>query len=1202
MNSKLVKLYATVVVLVASALPVLHAQVVTPPPTSQKETEAKTVPVNTAAGERRIDEEEKALELSPFVVSGDNVQRYLARSTLAGTRVRTNLDDLGASISVVTKEFLEDTGSKNAEDLLVYTTNTEVGGIAGNFGGMGSGSSLFERTRFVAPDTNTRVRGLIAADTTRNYFTSSVPWDSYNISEITISRGANSVLFGLGSPAGIINAGTNQAVFKDSNKVMITLGENNSQREVLDVNKVILPGELALRVEGLHDKTYYDQEPAFRKDQRVYAALKYEPKFLDRNGMHTSLSITYEQGSIHSNNPRTLPPVDKLTPWFTAMAKTTFDNRLAAPTPAAQPWLAPEGIGGGPRVIFTDPASATASPNYAIELVPTTNTGLGANGAIDRNVLGLTMVGRPDALRLLRVGAYWNFSLSSGLPFSTTLNPYKDIYLTDSSIFDFYGKLMDGPNKAERRKFDTVTADLTQTFWSNRLGLQGVWSREHYEDGFYGVLGWGGPGDTSISVDINRFLPDGSANPNVGRPMIESHSGGGVVNYWKRENSRYTGFAEVAATDFMQESWLTKSLGRHRVTAAYTIQDDRNLTASFNRTGMPASYQVSAGGTVAVSNGLPQAGYVTYLAGDIRGASSAAGLNLPNISAVQQLGVANLRFWDSTWNRPVNPSTAGYVNPGDPWTGYNGTVSTQSENPANYLGWRTAAIPVITADYDNYKSLVYQAVRNRLNVKSSVLVWQAFLLDGDLVPTFSVRKDKVGSYSRTAPRKADNTFDVDSPAFVLPDVPTAAVESTIRSWSVVAHTPKKLRERLWGKTDLALTYNKSENFQVQPGRVDLYGDPVPNPAGETKEYGAMLTTLNNRLRIKVAKYETELANARLSGAYNEFVIGLSTHWIYTNAKRLELGLSGDPQYSIANSGYAFNLAPAAGMSEADRRAKQQSMVSAALAPGALPNDKFFAAWKMDKAKSSNWTGGLPFDFSAPPGITATQFSTAEGWEYELDFQPTKNWTITANASRDSAKFTGVAENFKGVVGQLQTLMEGPVGEMGYGFDYSTPGVSWGRGAATAQQTLWNQFFYAPWKLIQAQMNTNLPEIRPWRYNVLTNYKFENEGRFKGWNVGGGYRWEDKVAIGYPVIRDTVNATDTFDVAHPYYGPTESHLDLWVGYERKINKWLDWRIQLNVRDLGASPSLVPISAQPDGTPSARRIMLGQSFRITNTFSF
>src|SRR6187551_4010381 len=80
-----------------------------------------------APGPAPVQENEEPLELSPFVVQADEDNGYVAKDTLAGTRLRTQLRDVGSAVSVTTKQFLQDTGSRNTQDLLVYTTNTEVG-------------------------------------------------------------------------------------------------------------------------------------------------------------------------------------------------------------------------------------------------------------------------------------------------------------------------------------------------------------------------------------------------------------------------------------------------------------------------------------------------------------------------------------------------------------------------------------------------------------------------------------------------------------------------------------------------------------------------------------------------------------------------------------------------------------------------------------------------------------------------------------------------------------------------------------------------------------------------------------------------------------------------------------------------------------------------------------------------------------------
>src|SRR5580658_5051626 len=55
-------------------------------------------------------DQEEPTVLSPFVVdASEDKGSYKANSTLAGTRVRTDLNDVASSISVVTAQFLQDT-------------------------------------------------------------------------------------------------------------------------------------------------------------------------------------------------------------------------------------------------------------------------------------------------------------------------------------------------------------------------------------------------------------------------------------------------------------------------------------------------------------------------------------------------------------------------------------------------------------------------------------------------------------------------------------------------------------------------------------------------------------------------------------------------------------------------------------------------------------------------------------------------------------------------------------------------------------------------------------------------------------------------------------------------------------------------------------------------------------------------------------
>src|ERR1700712_508696 len=184
MNKNLRK-HLTAFAFIASAWP-LVAQTQSPPPATQP---GKPL-------------EEEAIVLSPFEVSSRRDTGYQATETLAGTRIRTDLKDVASSIQVITKEFLQDVGATNTGTLLQYTTNGEVAGTRGTYLGQGTGTSVDETANLRNPSTANRVRGLAAADNTRDFFITDIPWDSFNVDRIDLQRGPNAILFGLGSPAG----------------------------------------------------------------------------------------------------------------------------------------------------------------------------------------------------------------------------------------------------------------------------------------------------------------------------------------------------------------------------------------------------------------------------------------------------------------------------------------------------------------------------------------------------------------------------------------------------------------------------------------------------------------------------------------------------------------------------------------------------------------------------------------------------------------------------------------------------------------------------------------------------------------------------------------------------------------------------------------------------------------------------------------
>ena len=103
---------------------------------------------------------------------------------------------------------------------------------------------------------NSRIRGLSAADLTRNYFVTDVPFDTYNTNRLEVQRGANSALFGIGSPGGIVNTSTIRANLYDNfGRLRIETDEHGTFRSSLRYNRVLVEDKLAIHIAGLSSKT-----------------------------------------------------------------------------------------------------------------------------------------------------------------------------------------------------------------------------------------------------------------------------------------------------------------------------------------------------------------------------------------------------------------------------------------------------------------------------------------------------------------------------------------------------------------------------------------------------------------------------------------------------------------------------------------------------------------------------------------------------------------------------------------------------------------------------------------------------------------------------------------------------------------------------------------------------------------------------------
>lgn len=136
------------------------------------------------------------------------------------------------------------------------------------------------------------------------------------------------------------------------------------------------------------------------------------------------------------------------------------------------------------------------------------------------------------------------------------------------------------------------------------------------------------------------------------------------------------------------------------------------------------------------------------------------------------------------------------------------------------------------------------------------------------------------------------------------------------------------------------------------------------------------------------------------------------------------------------------------------------------------------------------------------------------------------------------------------------------------------------------------------------MGKSLPQIRKYRVNLATNFYLRGitQERFlRRLNVGGAMRWEDKAAIGYYGVESLPAIISALDRDRPIYDKSRYYFDMLAAYRTKV--WSDkvgLTVQLNVRNVLEGGRLQPISAFPDGTPNAYRIVDPRQFILTATF--
>jgi hypothetical protein len=634
------------------------------------------------------------------------------------------------------------------------------------------------------------------------------------------------------------------------------------------------------------------------------------------------------------------------------------------------------------------------------------------------------------------------------------------------------------------------------------------------------------------------------------------------------------------------------------------------------------------------------------------------------------------------YQNPVAPPP-GYVNPGAPYT-YNsftdGTVqnTSQYQNPANYVGWQSQSVTWLKATGPNDPAMVESANRSRFRDLSRGFTYQGYFLNGDLVPTFGWRKDVITNYQTNAPSDPNYGFTT----LNYPDDAGSRtdVRGESKTWGGVYHFPKFLTSKLPGDTTISLFYDHSDNFKADASRLSMAGTPIPNANGTTREYGFTITTLQDKLSLKVDWFKTKVSNATLADTEgnsiggmggNAYFIADGSIWGWSWAANVQEGLLGNtPNSNFYDSAGADGLPHdtpehiaaydaynkvggtyTAANGSVKTYIGGYAIVNAWL--GVLPanskgqsvnepytlggNTKFFSSYNLSPAInpqlalgqaigpfsgrltdayvggiSGGFAGGVPAGGGSNFGNHQTTVDNlSQGTEVELTYQPVKNWNISLNYTHVKATHQNVDPVSMAFMSEMTGFMNGPGGQVREWYN--------GGGPLGAQ---WNSSLVAPYTVELNELGHAAPEVSPWRLNLVTTYSIDH-GIAKGVFLGGGLRIEAGRIIGYKYDSSWVNinatdvnyqqnpdtginplgsATGGLNVNEPFYSSTDHHVDAWIGYNKKVTRDINWRIQLNVRSVGEKDRLESSRINPDGSIALQRIVEGMGWQLTNSFEF
>ena len=221
---------------------------------------------------------EEAVRLEKFEVSDRHEKTYVSQRSVTATKTDTALVNVPQSLSVVTRELIDDQSMRSIGDVTRYVPGA---GIA-----QGEGNRDTPVLRGNSTTADFFVDG-IRDDV--QYFR-----DLYTVDRVEVLKGPNAMIFGRGGSGGLINRVTKHATGATIRELSLQVGSWDQYRATLDLGAPLTP-TLAYRVTAV-----YEDAGSYRDDVTLNR-YGINPTFAWRLAPHTTLHTGVE----HFHDERT---------------------------------------------------------------------------------------------------------------------------------------------------------------------------------------------------------------------------------------------------------------------------------------------------------------------------------------------------------------------------------------------------------------------------------------------------------------------------------------------------------------------------------------------------------------------------------------------------------------------------------------------------------------------------------------------------------------------------------------------------------------------------------------------------------------------------------------------------------------------------------------------------------------------------------